>query len=163
MRHGGWRNESCAKGFEDSLAYKTRTGEMIQSSIIGPATPTTVSVETGGVLISLDSFYDSSIDDVALIDVVERANQSVSSDSCFDSSIDDSELLDVVERASQSVGNDIVMHGQRNDVNCATSTSLVLTQNSTLNARLSRSFKSVNFGKMENCTFNFYLGNGPTV
>ncbi|KAG4065945.1 hypothetical protein HA402_010299 [Bradysia odoriphaga] len=34
MRHGGWHNESCAKGYiEDSLSYKARTGEMIRSSV----------------------------------------------------------------------------------------------------------------------------------
>ncbi|KAG4073224.1 hypothetical protein HA402_013484 [Bradysia odoriphaga] len=34
MRHGGWRNESCAKAYiEDSLAYKLKTGNMIQRAI----------------------------------------------------------------------------------------------------------------------------------
>lgn len=37
LRHGGWRNEKCAKGYiEDALHYKERTGNMITSSILGP-------------------------------------------------------------------------------------------------------------------------------
>lgn len=40
MRHGGWLNESCVKAcIEDSIGYKTRTGEMIQQAIVGIAGP----------------------------------------------------------------------------------------------------------------------------
>lgn len=41
MRHGGWRNESCAKIYiEDSLHYKAKTGNMITSSVFGQSSST---------------------------------------------------------------------------------------------------------------------------
>lgn len=44
MQHGGYRNESCAKIYiEDSLHYKTRTGNMITSTVFGQ----TPSIENG--------------------------------------------------------------------------------------------------------------------
>lgn len=114
MRHGGWRNESCAKGYiEDSLAYKTRTGEMIRLSVLGESPvllsptvatpPTFVSVPNGPSTsseVDMSSLFDSSIADVHLIDIVERASQNIICDH-FDSSINDMDLVDIVERASQ--------------------------------------------------------------
>lgn len=83
MRHGNWRNESCAKGYiEDSLGYKTRTGEMIQSSIFGPAeTPplntAQASPSSNDIVVGVECFFDSGIDDADLVDIVERASQSI--------------------------------------------------------------------------------------
>lgn len=157
MRHGGWRNESCAKGYiEDSLAYKARTGEIFQTSIIGPvasnnlpACTTNTTPSKVASIASVDSYFDTSFDDNELADVVDRASQQVSNVPVFDTSIDESELVNIVNEASQRF---------EEEHRSVTSTN----QNSFLNAVMSRSFKSVNFGKMENCTFNFYLGNGPT-
>lgn len=93
----------------------------------------------------------------------------------FDSTIPEEQLIEIVDRASQLyqqstqvlVGNGV---GEREigDAVCETidegitesASSTVLTQsttNSSLNAVLSRSFKSVNFERMENCHFNFHF------
>lgn len=179
MRHGGWRNESCAKGYiEDSLAYKTRTGEMIRLSVLGglPSelspvveTPSSVSrlvsvsneTSTSDVISSL---FDSSIADAEFIDIVERASQNMIHDH-FDSSINDSDLVNIVERASQKNVKEREAISYRPEGRAASEVvgpSAVgnPTSNLSLNALLSHSFKSVNFEKMQDCTFNFYLGHG---
>lgn len=109
MRHGGWRNGTCAKGYiEDSLAYKTRTGEMIQTSIIGQfATSLTLTAST-----SADRVATAVSNDCAPLSnhgagapIAKRAAPvsvpRVNVDSLFDSSIPDADLFDAVERASQ--------------------------------------------------------------
>lgn len=80
----------------------------------------------------------------------------LNTDFLFDSSFDDAELVDVVERASQrydgDVGTEAVEKNSEESVQ-------PISNNATWNSLLSNSFKSVQFGKMENYTFNFYLGN----
>lgn len=182
LRHGGWRNESCAKGYiEDSLAYKTRTGEMIRSSILGGVgpvvtpqllptvvTPQPASVSTLGTVPKEQSFpqcvdesetFDSPIRDIPLCDIVERDSYDY-----FDSDINDMDLIDIVERASQRnvVKHEaIINNGQvSNIVPAAGHVAKPNVNNLSLNALLSHSFKSVNLEKMEGCTINFYMGNG---
>lgn len=207
MRHGGWRNESCAKGYiEDSLAYKAKTGRMIQNAIVGeceqlrnganlsvsePATvrdngeslfdPSYKESELMDVvdqasqsLVHEDYRFDTNIGDSTLIEVVDRASQSLLvDDDRFDAGIDENALIDIVERASQSFNQAGIKRRERDDngatgdakrqknelIPSATGTAAnqSINNNSTLRAILSSSFKSVNFQKLENCTFNFYL------
>lgn len=101
MRHGGWRNESCAKEYiEDSLAYKARTGEMIQNSIhvpVATSTSTVPSAPTKSVAKPANGHAPISND------VVSAASSSVDSvESFFESSIDNEDLVDIVDRASQN-------------------------------------------------------------
>lgn len=208
MRHGGWRNESCAKEYiEDSLAYKARTGDMIQRAILGQVAPSIV--PTTNVQFNASDV----IDNEQLIGIVGTSSQSYrpiiapnsptvvpsnaptvvrtnaptipptnaelnASDGIdnelFDSFISNEQLVEIVDHANQSyqqaevlasndtgggeIDNTIreLMHEDNADF----ASSAVLTQstsNSVLNAILARSFKSVNFGRMANCHFNFYF------
>lgn len=140
---------------------------MIQSSILGTTVPSLSNVPSTSVN-AVNTGASSSI-----------GTAQISADCLFDMSIDDAELLEVVERASQNTGgmirnrqydnmiedeHSITENGNgSSSANTSTTPSAVATQsisnNSTLNAMLSRSFKSVTFEKNEGCTFNFYLGN----
>lgn len=200
MRHGGWRNESCAKGYiEDSLAYKAKTGKMIQHAILGESAqpqPPIARNDCGAdyfdpsfedsVLIDIvdqasqpvlpdNGRFDASIDDAVLVDIVDQASQSMLPETDrFEASIDDSVLIDIVDRASQSghrndtrLQNRPVNAGgidssatKRRKIEVTGGTCLADSSNnsSTLNTVLSSTLKSaVNFDKIENCTFNFYL------
>lgn len=89
----------------------------------------------------------------------------------FDCSISNEQLMEIVDNASQSyqqqAGNDIgggeiddAIHEMMNEGNTEAANSAVATQsttNSVLNSIMAQSFKSVNFGRMSNCNFNFYF------
>lgn len=84
----------------------------------------------------------------------------VNVDSLFDSSF---ELIDAVDRASQTMIFDMVVDRDERENNVTMEQEQPIkstNNNSTLKAIFSRTFKSVNFGQVDNCTFNFYLGNG---
>lgn len=181
MRHGNWRNESCAKGYiEDSLGYKTRMGQMIQSSILGPAeTPPSntaqVSLSSNDTVpVGVEFLFESGIDDADLVDIVDRASQSIvfhqisdnRNDTTYQHANDDdvANRNGVINRHSRVV---VVEDHTADDDGASLSevsatSSAVLTQsitkNSSLNVILSHSLMSVHFEKMENCSFNFYLG-----
>lgn len=114
MRHGAWRSERAAKGYiEDSLQYKKKTGNMIMDAINGfgssAATNAIVANQSLGNNTNLGSLFDADIDEMELVEAVDRASQvlqpqseSVSaSDNLFDSEIDDHTLITVTDQASQ--------------------------------------------------------------
>ncbi|KAG4076779.1 hypothetical protein HA402_009125 [Bradysia odoriphaga] len=89
---------------------------------------------------SVDSFFDSSFADDDLVGITEHASQNHANEQASA----DTHNHFVPAKCHQPGGETVLQ-------NCSQ------TNNSFLNAVLARSFKSANFERMENCTFNFYM------
>jgi Phage integrase family len=183
-RLGDWKSSGSAEGksFEcnkfltfhheqqfsgyvaDSIGHKRKMRDIIQKSINLPST----SNETAA---NPPKKIASTITSSVTICSQRKVSTSVNMDSMFDCTIDDSELIDVVDRASQQQleqppenRNDVKDQHQTGYIVGGRTTnddSDILTQSnnniSSLNGAASRTFKSVNFERLDNCTFNFYV------
>lgn len=138
------------------MQYKARTGQMIQCSILGPSAPS-ISIPSAQASTSAQAVASSSTAAITNSSLVP----SVNIDTLFDSSIADEDLIGVIDQASQSLEQERLVVRENNnvvlDASSGYESSVVLNQSSTLNAVLTRSIKSVNFERTNNCTFNFYL------
>lgn len=172
MRHGGWRNESCAKGYiEDSLHYKERTGNMITSSIFAQTSSTVNCAD----LPNINGEISSSVNGASSSTIIDQTAAVV--DDLFESEIDEKELIQLVDSVSQNNVEELSQHGVITEDQIGTNgrissniggerskggaTGTVFSQcinnNSLVNALIPDSSKSINFGKIERCTFNFYM------
>lgn len=148
MRHGRWRNGSCARGYiEESLQHKARTGQLIQCSVMGSVSTTFAE----GLKVAPTSTFAGPVNGKSVPATSSLSSVGTVENDLFDSSIGDAELINAVERASQiyEEQRDDTVPNERSENGTDRSLSLAVSNNG--------SFKSVNFERIENCTFNFYV------